>query len=299
MDSFHEPRRAPEHIRPAEVRDAVFQREQDLRAKGIELSGRVLHVCHYLPLAATLHSPAKSGILSPPATPPHQPGDIPPSPSTEQGAPPGLSESPSPKWTIAGRQGHAAMISGIRSLSATHEQVIIGWTGDILRPHTTSCTSWRHMSHEFSYDWLASAAGERAKVSTDVLSEEDKASLAETIAEYDPEELEDKGKTKYVPVWLDDKVAHGHYDGYCKESTFSYPGRRSKLSFSPWVCRYPISSDSGRASMRLFCGSGSAPSCAFDACTRRLMYARRFPAFRISSGRLRHASCGGCRSSIL
>ena len=25
-------------------------------------------------------------------------------------------------------------------------------------------------------------------------------------------------KTKYVPVCLNDKVAHGHYDGYCKQS---------------------------------------------------------------------------------
>jgi trehalose 6-phosphate synthase/phosphatase len=30
------------------------------------------------------------------------------------------------------------MISGIRSLSATHEQVVIGWTGDIESPNTNS-----------------------------------------------------------------------------------------------------------------------------------------------------------------
>jgi hypothetical protein len=30
------------------------------------------------------------------------------------------------------------MISGIRSLSATHEQFIIGWTGDIESPNTNS-----------------------------------------------------------------------------------------------------------------------------------------------------------------
>ena len=26
----------------------------------------------------------------------------------------------------------------------------------------------------------------------------------------------------YVPVWLDDKDAHGHYDGYCKQSEYAY-----------------------------------------------------------------------------
>ncbi|RDB27027.1 Alpha,alpha-trehalose-phosphate synthase [UDP-forming] A [Hypsizygus marmoreus] len=39
-----------------------------------------------------------------------------------------------PAWTLAPRYGHAAMISGIESLSSTHEQLIIGWTGDILSP---------------------------------------------------------------------------------------------------------------------------------------------------------------------
>ncbi|KAI0035788.1 trehalose 6-phosphate phosphatase [Vararia minispora EC-137] len=196
MDSFHEPRRTPDYIHLDDVRAAVLQREADIRAKGVPLSGRVLHVCHYLPVTATLHSPSKSGIISPPATPPLQGSEIPPSPS-EQNAP--ASSEPTAKWSISTRQGHAAMISGIRSLSASHEQLIIGWTGDILRPHATS-------------------SGERAKVPTNSLAEEDRASLADAIAEYDCDELEDKGKTKYVPVWLDDKVAHGHYDGYCKET---------------------------------------------------------------------------------
>ena len=39
---------------------------------------------------------------------------------------------------MSNRQGHTAMISGIRSLSATHEQIIIGWTGDIESPNTNS-----------------------------------------------------------------------------------------------------------------------------------------------------------------
>jgi trehalose 6-phosphate synthase/phosphatase len=35
--------------------------------------------------------------------------------------------------------------------------------------------------------------------------------------ESDPDDERDR-KTKYIPVWLDDKVAHGHYDGYCKQT---------------------------------------------------------------------------------
>jgi hypothetical protein len=46
--------------------------------------------------------------------------------------------SSSPRWSLSGRQGHTAMTSGIRSLSATHEQFIIGWTGDIESPNTNS-----------------------------------------------------------------------------------------------------------------------------------------------------------------
>ncbi|KAI0316381.1 trehalose-6-phosphate phosphatase [Amylostereum chailletii] len=197
MDSFHEPRRPPVAISLDDVRAAVRAREDDLRAKGIPLSGRVLHVCHYLPITATLHASSRPGILSPPPTPPQPASDIPPSPSDDSPAP--QLPQQDPKWTLGARHGHAAMISGIRSLSNTHEQLIIGWTGDIERPHTTS-------------------AGEKIKIPTTSLNDEDRASLAQEIASYDAEDLEDKGKTKYVPVWLDDKVAHGHYDGYCKET---------------------------------------------------------------------------------
>ena len=49
------------------------------------------------------------------------------------------------------------------------------------------------------------------------LSEEDKSTLEEEIANF-KSEYEDTKTTKYVPVLLDDKVAHCHYDGYCKQS---------------------------------------------------------------------------------
>ena len=157
MDSFHEPHRAPEPISLDEVRAAVKSREEELRARGVQLSGRVLHVCHYLPITATLHSSSRPGILSPPATPPTQPSNIPPSPTEQLPSQQGLFSSstaqpieetacPTPKWSLAPRHGHSAMISGIRSLSATHEQLIIGWTGDIESPIPSSGTFSAYIS---------------------------------------------------------------------------------------------------------------------------------------------------------
>ncbi|KAJ7701179.1 glycosyltransferase family 20 protein [Mycena rosella] len=193
MDSFAEPyTRLGDDISLDEVRAQVRVIEADHRAAGIPLSGRVLHVCHYLPVAATLNS--ARGVLSPPSTPPVKPSDAlltPPSESTEIAAE-FTSDAP---WTLVPRYGHAAMISGIRSLTATHEQLIIGWTGDVQSP-----------------------AGER--VSSESVSAEDRASLEAALATYTPKESDpdDDRKTEYVPVWLDDQVAHGHYDGYCKQT---------------------------------------------------------------------------------
>jgi trehalose 6-phosphate synthase/phosphatase len=99
------------------------------------------------------------------------------------------------------------MISGIRSLSATHEQLIIGWTGDI----------------------ETNTPGERVPMNS--ISQEDKYSLQDALATYTPREADpdDDKKTHYVPVWLDDKVAHGHYDGYCKTSEFIF-----KVAYLLW-----------------------------------------------------------------
>lgn len=65
-------------------------------------------------------------------------------------------------------------------------------------------------------------AGEKIKIPVAQLTDEDKSSLEDDIANY-KEENEGEGKITYVPVWLDDKVAHGHYDGYCKQSTLPPP----------------------------------------------------------------------------
>ena len=119
-----------------DLRATVAKLEAEHKARGVELSGRIVHVCHYLPVQPILHSSSKPGIPSPPRTPPAAVNDIPPSPSSPDGPAASSSSSlPQPKWTLEGRHGHAAMISGINSLSTSHEQLIIGWPGDILRPH--------------------------------------------------------------------------------------------------------------------------------------------------------------------
>jgi trehalose 6-phosphate synthase/phosphatase len=62
-------------------------------------------------------------------------------------------------------------------------------------------------------------AGEKVKIPSSALSEEDKTALEEEIANFKSEDDDAKTTTTYASVWLDDKVAHGHYDGYCKQST--------------------------------------------------------------------------------
>ncbi|KAF8493482.1 glycosyltransferase family 20 protein [Russula emetica] len=199
MDSFHEPHRVSEPIKLEDLTAEVLARSAEYHAKGIPLSGRIIHVCHYLPITATLQQSSRPGIISPPATPPHQPANIHPlsSQSTTNHVP--EHNSSSPRWSISTRQGHTAMTSGIRSLSATHEQFIIGWTGDIESPNTNS-------------------AGEKLKIPSTTLSEEDKTALEEEIANFKSEDEDPKTTTKYAPVLLDDKIAHAYYDGYCKQT---------------------------------------------------------------------------------
>ena len=146
MDSFHEPRRVSEPIKLEDLTAEVLARTAEYHAKGIPLSGRIIHVCHYLPITATLHASSRPGIISPPATPPQQPANITPSlsVSSSQSVPQPdqvQDDALRARWTLAARHGHSAMISGIRSLSATYEQFVIGWIGDIESPNTNSGTS--------------------------------------------------------------------------------------------------------------------------------------------------------------
>jgi len=204
-DSFSEPyTRQGDDISIEQARHNIALLEQQHRKAGIPLSGRIIHVCHYLPITATIVS-KHSDVLSPPATPPTKPSDDPETVLNDGGSHSSSESSsssgstgfstlhPSPVWSLAPRYGHSAMISGIQSLSQTHEQLVIGWTGDIMT----------------STD----------KVPADTVSEDERAAFEGALNDYLPDSEDERDrKTKYVPVWLDDKVAHGHYDGYCKQS---------------------------------------------------------------------------------
>lgn len=203
MDSFSEPyTREGDDVSIDRVHAKIAQLEEEHRKNGIPLSGRIIHVVHSLPITVTYESSKhRSGA---PPTPPPEVQD-----AGKEAQESSETKSASP-WNLAPRYGHAAMISGIMSLSATHEQIIVGWTGDIMNPSAAANTS----AGNPSTDRIPSAS----------LSPQDKDLLEAEIKHFQPKDGDpdlDKsvGKTTYIPVWLDDKVAHGHYDGYCKQST--------------------------------------------------------------------------------
>ncbi|KAF9530206.1 trehalose-6-phosphate phosphatase [Crepidotus variabilis] len=198
MDSFSEPyTRQGDDISLDKVREKISALEQEHRKNGIPLSGRIIHVVHYLPIVASL-SKSGFGVLSPPATPPTKVSDV--SNDAQTSSIPQSTSEEQPKapasWSLAPRYGHAAMVSGIRSLSQSHEQIIVGWTGDIVDKNGD-------------------------KLAVDTVTPEERTELEQSILDYHPKDadIDDDSKSpKYVPVWLEDKVAHGHYDGYCKQT---------------------------------------------------------------------------------
>lgn len=202
MDDFSQTPSAPDASNGSleDVRQAIATLEQEHKSKGIELSGRIIHVCHYLPIVSTLVGGSHPAILSPPKTPDHGGSSLKSLPTLSGTAESTTKPSNSPRWTLSTRRGHTAMISGIRSLSDTHQHILVAWTGDI------------------------EVGSAHDTIPTNSLSSEDKNALETAIATYKDDF--NKGAITYVPVWLDDAVAHGHYEGYCKTS------QSSPLSFS-------------------------------------------------------------------
>lgn len=83
-----------------------------------------------------------------------------------------------PHWEIQQRSGHTALFSGIKSLEETIDVLHVGWTG--------------------------------------ILLDDAKDEIHDNL---DPDlikDLVDKIGPKYIPVFLDDETARGHYYGYCK-----------------------------------------------------------------------------------
>ncbi|KLO09858.1 hypothetical protein SCHPADRAFT_943330 [Schizopora paradoxa] len=209
------------------------------------LTGRIIHVTHYLPVTASLapppgtaysspdahhasnvvsdaSAPQLTQVLSPPLTPPVNPSDasVPGTVSPLEKTKDLADEQPVNKWALRPRWGHAAMFAGVHSLSASHEQIVIGWLGDV--GSAPSPTAEADSKENIKDDV-------RVKIPTSALSPSDRTALEQAVAGYkfETEATEDekseehtqqkiKDNTHYVPVWLEDAVAHGHYDGYCK-----------------------------------------------------------------------------------
>lgn len=52
-----------------DARAAVAKLEAEHRDRGLHLSGRIIHVVHYLPIVTTLRTKADDPLISPPKTP--------------------------------------------------------------------------------------------------------------------------------------------------------------------------------------------------------------------------------------
>ncbi|KAG8752066.1 threalose-6-phosphate phosphatase, partial [Serendipita sp. 396] len=188
----------------AGVRAIVSKLEADLHSKGITLSGRIIHVTHYLPIITALKQNSDNGFVAPISPPKTPVADIvtleaerahhavttasstesvqtPLSPTAGTDCPP--EGSSSSKWLLSPRRGHTAMISGIRSLSSTHEQILLAWTGDIETGHGGS--SQTHKS----------------SVPAATLTDEDKITLEAEISNYtSPLDL-GEGKKKLAEIY--------------------------------------------------------------------------------------------------
>lgn len=228
MDSIHPD---PDPVTPpslSEIRAQVARLEASHRAKGHALSGRIIHVCHHLPVEIVKIVPPSAleagGLLSPPMTPEFKPEDA------EYGV-----ESSDAKWRIHSRTAHTAMVSGMKSLSETHEQIVVAWTGDVLLQTNPQPTPPPSFMAKFvpaqanegsdltpSAPTLASKSDEKPlMVFPGEFTDEEKQELNEELlkfGEIESQQDENGSKLSYVPVFLPNDVSKGHYEGFCKKS---------------------------------------------------------------------------------
>ncbi|CED83290.1 trehalose 6-phosphate phosphatase [Phaffia rhodozyma] len=214
LSSIQEPPQGP-NVSLEDMRARVKSLEDDLKSKEFSLSGRLIHVCHYLPVVPVLSATAEpepkeetpAPVLTAPATPAVE---VPATSILEDLAKATNSlaaqasstaasvaskltasdaSSSALSWTVTPRRGHTAMNSGIQSLSETHKQVVVGWTGT-LESQSNSTEGESHVEQE--------------------TSETDKLALEE--------KLKGEPGAQLVPVWLPPVVAKEHYEGYCKST---------------------------------------------------------------------------------
>ena len=171
--------------------------------------------------------------MSPPMTPDFKPEDA----DT-------FVESVNAKWRIKARTAHTAMISGMKSLSESHEQIVVAWTGEVLvqtqstpsplpRSNMPLSNLLPAQSSESSGDATPSAAALSPKMKEERVlmvyggefDEMEKMELGNELDRFTEAETEAEkgGRLKYVPVFLPSNVSKGHYEGFCKKSEFILP----------------------------------------------------------------------------
>lgn len=233
MDSMH-PDPTPE-VPPSlpDLKAQVARLEASHKEKGLPLSGRIIHVMHHLPVEIVRIVPADAlesagtGFLSPPMTPEFKPEDA----ETTV-------ESADAKWRIHARTAHPALVSGIKSLSETHDQLLVAWTGEVLiqpdntqSPQQPSQATFSSIASNLLAPFSAGDAtpqpqpppqqgslmvfgGEFNEADQkEIASELDR--FAEAEAKFDPTD-----RLKYIPVFLPPDVSKGHYEGFCKKSKY-------------------------------------------------------------------------------
>lgn len=223
MDTIHpDPTPAPPPCL-GDIREQVARLESMHRARGLPLTGRIIHVCHHLPVeiiklgSSENGSDGNPGNLVSPITPEFKPEDT------------ATIKSRNSKWKIHARRGHTAMISGMRSLSDTHKQIIVGWTGDILYkpPPAEAPTPPIGASHQQEKMLLADqvelhplikeSPDEHLMVYNSETTPEEQLDIEGELRRIVAiEDREGEGALHYVPVFLPPDVSKGHYEGYCK-----------------------------------------------------------------------------------
>lgn len=211
-----------------DLRAHVSRLEASHKAKGVNLSGRIIHVCHHLPveiIKVVTEEFEPSATYTHPMTPEFKNEDVIPT-----------VESSDSKWKIHARTAHPALISGMKSLSETHEQFVVAWTGDVLlqsqsqpTPQLPSESKFQSIAQRFSEDAPtpttptprnpAAQQPKPLRVFGGEFSEEEKKELEGELKRFgEVETKREEGGLTYIPVFLPPDVSKGHYEGFCKKS---------------------------------------------------------------------------------
>lgn len=200
-----------------DIREQVAHLEAAHKSRGLPLSGRIIHVCHHLPveIIRMVNPSQEISNLTSPITPEFKPED-----STT------TSESADSKWKIHARRGHTAMVSGIRSLSTSHDQLVVAWTGDILIQPTGPPPVPQNVMPKLLLEEKGDSIElhpliveqQASMVYNGEFDQEAKDEITNELKRFSTLEakVEPDGKLNYMPVFLPPDVSKGHYEGYCK-----------------------------------------------------------------------------------